>query len=62
MRLYHQEILVDMNFLTNENVLSGKDLLEKTTDIKRFEYPPLDSGLKKQTSIAKDNISYLKIK
>ena len=51
-----------MNFLTNENVLSGKDLLEKTTDIKRFEYPPLDSGLKKQTSIAKDNISYLKIK
>ena len=45
-----------MNFLTNENVLSGKDLLEKTTDIKRFEYPPLDSGLKKQTKALKKTI------
>ena len=29
-----------------------KDLLEKAATIKRFEYSPLSSELKKQTSIA----------
>ena len=35
-------------------------MLEKATTIKRFEYLPLGSGLKKQTSIAKDQYELFK--
>ena len=35
-------------------------MLEKATAIKRFEYSPLGSGLKKQTSIAKDQYKSFK--
>ena len=41
-------------FLTGEDVLSEKGLLEKAATIKRFEYSPLGKELKKQTDIAKD--------
>ena len=40
-------------FLTGEAVLLEKGLLEKAATIKQFEYSPLNSELKKQTSIAK---------
>ena len=40
-------------FLTGKDDLSGKDLLEKTATIKKFEYLPLGKELKKQTDIAK---------
>ena len=46
-----------MNFLGGKDVLLEKDLPEKVTTIKRFEYLPLDSELKKQTDIAKNNIT-----
>ena len=39
-------------FLTGEDVLPKKDLLEKAASIKRFEYSPLCKELEKQTSIA----------
>ena len=39
-------------FLTGEDVLPKKDLLEKAVSIKRFEYSLLCKELKKQTSIA----------
>ena len=35
-------------------------MLEKATNIKRFEYLPLGSGLKKHTSIAKDQYELFK--
>ena len=38
-------------FLTGKDVLSQKDLLEKAAAWKRFEYSPLGSVLKKQTSV-----------
>ena len=41
-------------FLSGEVVLPKKGILEKAAAIKRFEYSPLGSGLKKQTDIAKD--------
>ena len=34
-------------FLTSEDVLPEKALLEKAATIKRFEYSPLDSDLRK---------------
>ena len=40
-------------FLTGKDDLSGKDLLEKTATIKKFEHLPLGKELKKQTDIAK---------
>ena len=40
-------------FLTGKDDLSGKDLLEKTATIKKFEYLPLGKELKTQTDIAK---------
>ena len=40
-------------FLTGKDDLSGKDLLEKTATITKFEYLPLGKELKKQTDIAK---------
>ena len=39
-------------FITDENVSSEKDLLEKAATIKRSEYSPLGSELKKRTDIA----------
>ena len=38
-------------FLTGEDVLLEKELLEKSAAIKRFEYSPLGNELKKQASI-----------
>ena len=38
------------------DVLLEEDLLEKAATIKRFEYSPLGSKLKKQTNIVKKNI------
>ena len=35
-----------------KDVLPQKDLLEKATALKRFEYSPLGKELKKQTSVA----------
>ena len=40
-------------FLTGEGLLTETELLEKAATVKRFEYSPLDSELKKQTEIAK---------
>ena len=40
-------------FLTGKDVLQEKYLLEKAATMKRFEYWPLGSELKKQTDIAK---------
>ena len=37
----HKEMLVSMNFLSGEEVLQEKGLLEKAATIKRFEYLPL---------------------
>ena len=37
--------------LTGKDVLLEKELLEKATAIKRFEYAPLGKELKKQTSV-----------
>ena len=39
--------------LTGEDVLPEKGLPEKAATIKRFEYSPLGSELKRQTDIAK---------
>ena len=39
---------VNINFLTSEDVLPEKRLLEKTATIKIFEYSPLSSELKRQ--------------
>ena len=39
-------------FLNGKDVLPEKDLLDKAATIKRFEYSPLGSELKKQTDIA----------
>ena len=41
-------------FLKGENILPEKQLLEKAAKMKRFEYSPLGSEMKKQTSISKD--------
>ena len=38
-------------FLTGEDVLPEKALSEKADTIKRFEFSPLESELKKQTDI-----------
>ena len=40
-------------FWKSEDFLTRKDMLEKAATVKRFEYLPLSSGLKKQTDIAK---------
>ena len=41
-------MVVNINFLTSEDVLPEKRLLEKTATIKIFEYSPLGSKLKRQ--------------
>ena len=38
--------------MTSKDVLSEKDMLEKATAIKSFEYSPLGRGLEKETDIA----------
>ena len=54
---------VDMNFLTNKDVLPQTDLLEKIAikkaTIKRFVYSPLSKELKIQTDISKKQISMI---
>ena len=48
-------------FLTDKDVLPEKDLLEKAATIKKFEYSPLSSELKKkQIDIAKDEYKLFK--
>ena len=42
-------------FLTSDNVLPEKGLLEKAASMKRFEYSPLGNELKKQTDIANNH-------
>ena len=42
--------------MTGKDVLVEEDLLEKAATIKRFEYSPLGSELKKQTNNVKKNI------
>ena len=49
-------------FLMGRDVLSEKDLLEKTATIKIFEYLPLGSKLKNKLTLQKMNTSPLKIK
>ena len=46
----------EYDFLTSEFVLPEKDLLEKAATIKRFDYSPLGSELKKPTDIVKNSI------
>ena len=46
----------EYDFLTSEFVLPEKNLLEKAATIKRFDYSPLGSELKKQTDIVKNSI------
>ena len=38
--------------MTSKDVLPEKDVLEKATTIKSFEYSPLGRGLKKETDTA----------
>ena len=45
--------------MTDNDVLPGKDLLEKATTIKRFEYSPLEKELNAQTDIAKKHYQKL---
>ena len=47
-------------YLTGSYVLPEKGLLEKAAITKRFAYSPLASGLKKETSIGKDQYKFLK--
>ena len=42
--------------MTGEDILPGKDLLQKVAAIKRFEYLPIGGELKKQTDIAKKTV------
>ena len=44
--------VIKFEFLTGEDVLPEKDLLEKAATMKRFEYSSLGKDLKKQTSVA----------
>ena len=44
--------VIKFEFLTGEDVLPEKDLLEKAATMKRFEYSSLGKDLKKQTSAA----------
>ena len=46
-------MLVNLNFWTGKVVLPEKELLEKATTIKRFEYSPLGKELETQTDSAK---------
>ena len=39
--------------MTSKDILPEKDLLEKAAAIKRFEFSPLGSKLKKETVITK---------
>ena len=41
-------------YLSGKDVLPEKDFLEKVATIKRFEYSPLGSELKKETSIGRE--------
>ena len=43
-------------FLNGKDVLLEKDLSEKAAALKRFEYSPIGSELKKQTSVTENNI------
>ena len=47
-------------FLTGEDVLPEKQLLEKAEIIKKFEYSPLGSELKKKIVIVKRKILMIK--
>ena len=44
-------MLVSMNFWLTRIVLPEKDMLEKASALKRFEYSPVGKELKKQTNI-----------
>ena len=46
-------------FLTSEDVLPQKHLLEKAATMKRFEYSPLGTVLKVQTGIAEKQYQVL---
>ena len=46
-------------FLTGKDVVREKNLIEKAATIKIFEYSPLGSELKKQTSMAKKTVQGL---
>ena len=47
-------------FLTSEDVLPEKGLSEKDATIKKFEYSPSGSEMKKQTGITKDQYKIFK--
>ena len=47
-------------FLTGKDVLPEKDLLGKAATLKRFEYSPLGSELKKQTSVVEKLVSNIR--
>ena len=49
-------------FLTVEDVLPEKGLLEKAATIKKIEYSPLRSELKNKLALKRISISFLKIK
>ena len=49
-------------FLTGEDVLPEKGLLEKAATIKKIEYSPLRSVLKNKLALKRISISFLKIK
>ena len=51
-QLYHQEMLVNINF-RRERCLTRRRLLEKVTTMKKIEYPLLGKEIKAQTDIAK---------
>ena len=42
----------NFHFLTGKGVLPKQDFLEKAASVKKLEYSPLSSELKKQTSVA----------
>ena len=49
--LYHEEMLVNMNFSRVKMFNQKKDLLEKAATLKRFEYSLIRKELKSQTDI-----------
>ena len=55
-RLYHHGYVVKYKLLTGEDVFPEKRILEKAAKIKRFEYLPLGSELKKTKWYCKRSI------
>ena len=56
-QLYHQKMLVNMNFLLAKIFCQKKNLLEKAATMKSFDYSPLGKELKAQRKMTLQNNS-----